>query len=437
MIRSWLRSSWAIRAVGWNAGAAVALQGTTFLQAIILTHLLSTHDFGLFSIGNLTLTSLSWLTAAGLGLTVTHFIARTGADDAIGAAAVAGFALRVSLMIASAVGTILIVGHVFLSDHVFRQPEATMAMVAAGFSLPLVTVAIVQTSIMAGRGAFRSIATAAGAQMVAQLALTGGGALASGPNGALAGLVASQALRVVINQRVVGTLLPTLEFRSPLAVVWRRVRSFALPAGLVNLSIAPSLWMPSIAVASTRSATDVGLLATVLLAKTVVTFLPMQFGPVLLSGYGARSANPAIAARFGTRVFVAGIGVAFALGLAMIVAAPWTAALFGRGFGAIVRLMPWLVCAAILESVAQLGSYLIAGQQKMWKSLAFFSTPRDVTIIVLAFVLVPHYGVLGVILAWIAGWSLATLAMTAIVLRSTVSTRTRDPADSRSVRAVL
>ena len=411
------RVPWALRAISWNIGAAVALQGTTFLQAIVLTHVLSARDFGLFSIGNVTLTALSNLTAAGLGLTVTHFIARAGTGVAGDAAAIAGFALRVSATIASVVGTFLIVGNGFLSDHVFRQPAATVALVAAGLSLPLVTIAIVQTAIMAGRGAFRAMALASAIQMVSQLALTVGGAAIGEYRGALAGLFLSQAVRVALNHVVVVRLLPTVARRQSLSSAWRVIRAFALPAALVNLSIAPSLWLPSIAVAARGRAADVGLLATVVLVKTLVTFLPLQFGPVLLTGYGERSADPAAAHRFGLRIFAAGMAVAVALGLAAIVAAPWATLLFSRNFIAIVGLMPWIVAAAIFESAAQLGSFLIAGQQKMWQLLAFFSTPRDVAIIVLSFALVPQFGVLGVVLGWIAGWSIATLAMILVSFR--------------------
>ena len=402
-------------AIGWNVAAAAGQQGATLLQTLILANILGPSGFGIFSIGSLAMVSLSWLTTAGLGLTTSHFVAR--AEPGLDPSSVARACLIAGGLISVTGGLLLASLRSPLALQLYGLPEAVMPLTAAGVGLPLITIGIIQASVMVGLGAFKVLGIVSLVQMPFQLALTAGGAVLAGPEGALVALLGVLALRLLLNAFVIRTLLPRHSPPISAARTLKAMRAFAIPAGIVNLTMAPAIWLPTAVLARVAGPAEVGMLAVALLIRTAIVFLPQQMGAILLQGYGALRAEPREARQFGFKMIRMGTAAVAVIAVVVLLLGELVPVLFGEGFALLAELLPLIVVGATLEGVAQLCSYMVASQNRMWRSFFLYSTPRDVLLVILAFLLAPAFGVAGVLWAHVISWAVA-LAMALFLVLS-------------------
>jgi O-antigen/teichoic acid export membrane protein len=397
----------------WSGSASVIAQGSTLLLTLILSNLLGPANLARYYVTQNTIQTLSNVAQAGLSFTATNYVARHRVDDPGRASAIITFALAATLAGGAAIGAglLLLAGPIAsgLYGDASLAPFLTLAIVA----FPFAALGLVQIAILTGLEQFRLIAGGAAAQAALLLAAVFVGAFAAGPLGAALGLAAATLLRAAIMQILVGRArralpAPSLGMRK----VWKEIRHFALPAGLAGLTMMPALWITNALLVNSQSLTALGLFSTAFTVKMMVTFVPVQIGTVFLPRYVAahqrdartahRQLNKAILVVFMISATLGGLGALLS---------PAVMSVFGPRFAEGAGALRWLMLVAVIESVASITSYRLAGEERMWWSFLCYTAPKDMLLVLASIILIPGFGAIGLAWAHLASWSYALAAL--------------------------
>ncbi|SRR6266699_746309 len=398
----------------WNLAAAATTQGSTFLAAVILTHMLGVEAFGRYVVGQSTVVALGSLFGLGLGFVANALLARHVSADPLRTARIHRFCFTVASISGLAGGLLVSGGFAWIAEHLFHDSHVKTEILLAGIALPFSVVSIYQTGALAGLAAFRPLAATALIGAVSLLAGASVGAFVAGPTGALVGLLFSLSLRAwvgngILRTRVLALSLTPADFRS----TWPEVRGFALPTVLSGLTMMSALWLSNAILTSHTDTRSLGVFSSAFLIKTAVTFVPLQFGSVLLSRLSALSAKGDLSAwrRTHIGVLLTGVGIAAALAVPLALAAPFVMSLFGPGFKEGAQLLRWLMLCAVVESAATLIYYGFPGRGPFWKAALAYSVPKDLVLLGSALFLVRQFGSLGLAWAHSASWAYGLLAV--------------------------
>jgi hypothetical protein len=91
--------------------------------------------------------------------------------------------------------------------------------------------------------------------------------------------------------------------------------------------------------------------------------------------------------------------------------------LFGPTFGEGRVTLGILLVAAIIEAVAIAAYQVVVAHSRIWGSLFAVSLPRDVTLVLVAALVIPGFGAAGLATAHAVGWTLALCGILFMVMR--------------------
>jgi O-antigen/teichoic acid export membrane protein len=144
-----------------------------------------------------------------------------------------------------------------------------------------------------------------------------------------------------------------------------------------------------------------GLFGAALSLKTLILFVPTlvdNVGVTMLNS--ARGTGNALAFRQVLRINVLATGaVAATMALATVFLARPLISLFGADFAAGANVLRVLAFAACIQALANTLYQVVQSEGRMWFSLLAICIPRDALMVVLAFVLVPRSGAMGLAMA--------------------------------------
>jgi O-antigen/teichoic acid export membrane protein len=399
-----------------NLAAAAATQGATFVTAVVLTRVLTGESFGRYVVGQSTVVTLGALSSLSLGFVANAMLARHAGLAPSRAASIHRFCLTVASVSGVVVGVLVSVSSGWLAEHLFHDPKVQVSIFIAGLALPFAALSSYQAGAMAGLSDFAGLSKTAAAGAFSLIAAASIGAWIAGPTGALVGLLLSLMVRSAVSAVVLRTrtssflmLKPDIGFRD----TWRQIRSFAVPTLISGIATMLALWLSN-AILTTHAGTRVfGVFASAFLIKTLITFVPLQFGNVLLSRLSTLSAKGDVAAwrRTHAIVLLAGTGIAIILAVPLAVGANHVMALFGPGFVEGAPLLRWLMLCAVLEAAATLAYYAFPGRGKLWQAALIYSVPKEVVLVCTALYLAGRFGALGLVWAHTSSWLYGLLAL--------------------------
>lgn len=419
----------------WNAVAAVATQGSTFLANLVIANLLGRDGFGEFSIVYTTVLAAAGIAQVATGITATKYVAEFRDVEKDRAGRVLGLCSLVSL-VGGIVATILVMSSAaWLAGHVLNAPHVVNELaVAAGFILFSAANGY-QQGALAGFESYRLLARVsigAGVVYVASVVLA---TYWWGLAGAVAAIVASTAVRWLLFNIV----LRAEAGRWGIAIRYRDALSertilhrFALPAAIAGLSTMPAVWLSNVFLAQQPGGYgQVGLFSAANNLRNLVLFLPAltnNVGQALLNNQKGRRDQ----ARY-TKVFWANTAATAALLLvASVVVAIFGKLLLGLYGATFVEAYPMLMillAATVMEGMATSTYQVVQSQERMWMSLLGIALPRDLLLVGGAYVLAVGHGGLGLATAFAlaaAGGLVATVfAVRRIGLGVSVSATTR------------
>jgi O-antigen/teichoic acid export membrane protein len=232
----------------------------------------------------------------------------------------------------------------------------------------------------------------------------------------LVGLLLSQMVRSAVGAIILRARKSSYFICAPdigLRETWREIRHFAVPTLISGFSTMLAVWLSNAILTTHAGTRTFGVFASAFLIKTLVTFVPLQFGNVLLSRLSTLSAKGDVAASRRTHaiVLLAGAGTAIVLAAPLAVGADHVMAVFGPGFKEGAPLLRWLMLCAVFESAATLAYYAFPGRGKLWRAALIYSVPKDLVLVCTALFLAERFGAMGLVWAHTSSWLYGLLAL--------------------------
>jgi O-antigen/teichoic acid export membrane protein len=402
--------------IGWSVVAAGFGQGSTFLIRIVVANLLGRQIFGEYAMIQSTVVTVASIAQVATGYTATRYVAEFRSTDPDRAGRILGLCGLVATVSACLAALALLAGASWLAGNVLRAPHLAFAIGLMAIVMFFTVMNGYQLGALAGLESYRALAITGMVGGVASITICPAAAWFGGLHWILGGLGAASAAQWLVARR----LLAWETARRKISVRWRWVSRdfsalsrFTLPATLSGLSAVPAVWVAQLFLVRQPGGYDqMALYGAANSFKMLVLFLPYVINNVGLSVLShQRGLYDGGDYR---RLFRINIGLTAGtvlLGaLAVILLGPWLVGAFGHTFGGAYPVLVLLMLGTVSEALGVATYQVISVEEKIWLSLFGIVLPRDVSIVLLSYVLSPRYGALGLAFAHGAGSMLALLA---------------------------
>lgn len=382
-----------------------ALSGSSIMQlatlacALIVANMFGPLGLSKFGIVQTTITTIASVLPFGLGYTAINYINKNR-DDGLGLQ-VASFAYQTCLIVSLLSAILLAVLAAPFSRQFFADGSLSIYVVFAAIGLPFAAISFIQFALLNGFEAYGDMARSAFISAAATVGLVFAGALAGGLMGAIYGFLLTLIIRAALLQWSLNRYC-TIERALPSPEVWRKIKHFAIPAGLAGLSLTPSTWYANSLLIKYEGLEAQGVMMAALTVRMAISFIPQQLSTVLLPQYIQAEGEPARAHSWRMIRYVGMLGGS-TLGLcaiAFVLRKPLIAA-FGDGFFADPVIFGLLLLSVVIEAMALPLGYFYARREQMWRYLFTFTYPKDITLIVASILLVPQNGAMGLAQAYV------------------------------------
>ncbi len=384
----------------------------------MITTILISHWFGIEFVGRFgvtygTLVSGSLLAASGVSLMATRNVAAYAETDPGLAGQLAGMALLLAGGTGAFIGLMIFLLSDEIAGRLLKQPELAFYLRVIAPIVVVSALNTVQTSILSGVQAFRTIARLNmifGGLMIVVVPL---GLYFYGLAGSfsalgcayLAGcLIAYPATTAALRRRGI-----RISFRNALSQ-WPLVVRYALPALIASVLYEPVNWIcTAIVVNNPDGLAQVGLYFIAMQLETLLLFVPQiavqVIIPMLSTAFGAADRRRVL------HVLGIGIGtnIAIAVGFVAVML------LFGHWFLLLFKLDPaqhWPIFMVVVFASAMIAAALPLGQVPvsagyMWTALVI--TGGWAATFIIGTWLLQDHGALGLVIARATAWGLQTL----------------------------
>ena len=407
--------------VAWTMTGTVFNQGSTLASNIWIANLLGKSLFGEFAIVLATVQATVAMGSVGIGYTTTRYLAEWRHRDPERAGKLLALFSRLSWAAA-------IVSALLLAAWASRIANGALAAPTVGQPLLIAATATLfnvrngfLTGALQGLEAFRFIGIGGVVSGIGYLLLTAGGAQLDGVRGAALGLLVSSGLQCAVltfavhqERRRQRLARESADLKQELPLILR----FAVPGALSPICTVPVLWaVQALLVRSPNRFAELAVYAVGLNLLTIAMFPPnMLVGVAMVHINRALVVDGEVGYRSALRL---NLGVTLALVIISVLAVtllgPTILDLYGRDFRSGYVAVGLLLLAAIPESLTNALFQSLQTRERMWEALVGINVPRDITMIALAWILVPRYGATGAAAAYLAGRTVALISTSVMV----------------------
>lgn len=416
----------------WSVAAAVATSGFNFILNIVVARLLGREVFGQFGMVQTTIATVAGIAQLAMGYTATKFVAEFRSSDPARAGRIIGLCSFVSFLTGSLAAMALCVGAPWLSVVSLKAPQLSGSLQIASGMVLFTVLTGYQIGTLAGLESYRSLALLAIGSGAGNLIAGAAGARMWGLNGAIGGMCVGSAIQWLMfrfavdsNCRREGIVIARRDIRMERSVFF----SFALPAALGGLSSMPALWLANAYLVRQHDGfSQMALYTAAFSLRSLVFFLPSLLNRVSMSllnnqrglrnweGYDRVFRTNLVLTVASVVLAAAGVGV---VGVRILGA-------FGRDFRVGSPVLFVLLFAAVAETLTTSLYQVVQAESRMWSSIFMIMLPRDLLIVLLAYLLCPAHGAVGLAAAYTIGWTVACFATGILVARIGITARRRE-----------
>lgn len=403
--------------------------GGNFVTNIIIANILGRDVFGEYGMVQSTVVTISGVAQLATGFTATKYVAENRAHDKEKTGRIMGLCSVLSSIAAFVAAAALLIGASWLAGHTLKAPHMREGlMITAGFVLFSVLNGY-QTGVLAGLESYRALAGCAVVHGCGSVGIVTLSAWLWGFEGALASMAFGSLLRWYLFSRAVKSETGSQGIKVRFDGIWNErkiIYRFALPTAISGFSSMPALWMANAFLVRQQGGySQMGLYGSASNLKSLVIFLPFLLNNVsmslLNSQRGAGDEGSYRKVFWTNMAFTAGV----ALAGAVLVAASGKLLLrmYGKDFTEGYPVLVVLMGASIFECITLASYQIVQAQERMWLSFFAIALPRDAMIAVLAYLLTPHQGAMGLAISYAAAQATALLATVIIISNIGLNTR--------------
>jgi O-antigen/teichoic acid export membrane protein len=419
------------RALTWNVIGALCSSASNFVLMLAAARMLGREQFGEYGMIQSTALTVSGVAQLAIGYTATRYVSEFRASDKARAGRVIALCSAVGIATAAIATATLVLAAPWIATETLKAPQLTTGLVLSSALVCFATMGGYQTGVLAGLESYDAIARGLMLSSAMNLAAALAGALSFGLLGLLAGTGVGAALQWLIFRRLVVARCRENGIRISYAGMFRDraiVFRFALPASIGGLIAMPAAWLANACLARQAAGfSELGLYSAAMSLRSLVLFLPLLLNQVTMSFLNHERGRQ----RPGSyrRIFYYNLGITGGLLFASVAVVsligPWVLALFGRSFTAGYAVTIVVLIGTAFEGIMQAPYQLIQTHERMWLSVAFVTLPRDVSRVVLASMLAPAMGAMGLATASAIASAIALCAT--VVLASAIGFETPAP----------
>lgn len=418
-----------IKGTALNLIAVAFNQGSTLIVNIVVARILMKQTFGEYAMVQSTLLTVATLSQLATGYTAAKYIAEYRSSDPERAGRIMGLCALVSAVMAGVGAFLLIAIAPWLADAMLKAPRLAFAlMVGSGF-LFFSSINGYQTGALSGLEAYGSLAKAGVASGIVAVAAISLGAWWGGLNGTLIGLSISAFVRCAIHNRWLRLesraqgIKP--QYKGSLNLEKAIIFKFALPAAMAGYYSMPMVWLAnSFLVRQPGGYGEMALYASSSSVRMLVLFIPQVINNVSLSVLN-HTKGSGDNQRY-KRVYLSNVFVVFLAtltgGLVIGLFGDTILGVFGKDFSGGKKILQILMISTVFEGIAVSLAQVIQSKEKMWLSFFFIAVPRDMSVVVLAYLLVSHYGAYGLAWSYTTSWLLTMIIVIALVAKIGINT---------------
>ena len=270
----------------WSLGGAVGSRAATLIGSFIVARLLGRVGFGEYGMVVSTIGMLQTVVGFATGVTATRYVAqwRNRDNDYVGR--IIAMTLVFATLAAAMGALALLLAAEWLAAETLAAPHLVVELRWASLLLFFATVNGAQTGALAGFESFRKLAVLSTAVAFVGVPLTVACAYLDGLRGTVIGMIATQALSVVLHHMTLHSTANEASvvicFRNCLRehnVLWR----FSLPAALGGILVGPVNWgCNALLVNRPRGYEEMGVYQAANQWFLAMMFLPALIGQVAL-----------------------------------------------------------------------------------------------------------------------------------------------------------
>jgi O-antigen/teichoic acid export membrane protein len=316
----------------------------------------------------------------------------------------------------------------WLADAMLNAQHLAFAlMIGAGF-LFFSSINGYQTGALSGLEAYGSLAKAGVASGISAEAAISFGAWWGGLNGALIGLSISAFIRCVIHNRWLHSesrahgIKP--QYRGSFSQEKAIIYKFSLPAALAGYYSMPMIWLAnSFLVRQPGGYGEMALYASSSYIRMLVLFIPQVINNVslsILNNIKGSGDQKRYKRAYRSNVFVVLLSTLTG-GLVIGLFGDFILGVFGKDFSGGKVVLQILMISTVFEGIA-VGLYQhLQVQEKIWLSFFLINVPRETVFVVLAFIVVPVQGAVGLSVAYTLSWLLTLAVICMLVYREQIA----------------
>lgn len=348
------------RGMFWSLTGAVSSRAIALLASIIVARILGRSGFGELGIVQSTTNMYMTFAQFGLGMTVTKHVAEFRKTDPERAGRTIAMSVILAVVSGCLVGMVMVATSAWAA-RLLAAPHLQLAIAISAAALFLITTNEAQNGVLSGLEAFRTRSTIQCVAAIAGFPITVVGAFSFGLTGAVCGLIASQALVLVLNQKAVlressaaGISIRWREFRKEAGVLMR----FSVPMLLVGVVYIPSAWIANMILVNTPGGyAEMGVFSAADRWRTAILFLPSLLGGVTLPMLSSLQSK-ADSGRYQSMLWANikfSVLASFAVAAPVALVAPWIMKSYGPGF----REGSWVLITLCATAVAYAAFWIV------------------------------------------------------------------------------
>jgi O-antigen/teichoic acid export membrane protein len=356
----------------WSLAGALISRGLGLCSSIFVARLLGNVGFGELGIIQSTLGMFATFAGFGLGLTVTKHVAEFRINNPVRAGRIIGLSSIVAWITGGMMALLLYLLAPWLAVRSLGAAHLTGLLRLGSLMLLLGGINGAQTGALAGFEAFKSIAQINFLAGMATFPLMVGGAWCWGLQGALLGLLTSQAINCGLNFLGVRALARRAGIPLAFNGVFKESRiiwSFSVPALLSGVMVGPVNWCCSALIVNQPGGySEMGIFNAANQWRLAILFFPSMLAsvslPILSSLWGASSISgfrKVLKANLGISL-ISTILIAFPVALA----AHLIMSCYGDAFAFGSRVLAVLCVVATVEATLNVVGQNIAVEGRMW-----------------------------------------------------------------------
>ena len=413
--------------VGFNLLGTAFNQGSTLVVNIVVANLLGRESFGHYTIILATVATVASLGQLSMGYTATKHVAEFRTTERERTSRILALCGTISAAAAVTAALMLSLTADWLASRVLGAGGLAFELRLAGIAVFFAILNGFFTGALAGLEGYPAIARNGIASGAVYTAVCIALAWRYGLNGAVWGI----AISALIQSAILWTLFRREATRCGITLTYRGlwqeraiVSAFAIPASLTGLIALPAIWISSAVLARQPGGFEqLALFGAANSFRVMVLFLPQAINNVSMSllNNQQRSSTDGYRRVFWMNALTTGVS-AFCVALLLLFVSPRLLRLFGPGFVEGQRVLAILLGAAVIEALAAAAYQVVVSRGRLWASFFFIALPRDVSLVILAAILAPLLGAMGLAAAHALAWTLALTATATLAWRFGLAT---------------